>query len=167
MDETKKVRKFYLVWQYEKEEQWLNEMARSGWVLDKVGFGVYHFVPSEPGEYIVRLEMHEKDEAYISFMEETGAEYVGRVVQWIYFRRRSDLGQFDIFSDIDSKLGQLNKIAKMLTAVGFANLAIGLVNSMSTSFGWVNLLCATLLMYALGRIHGKIEALEKERLFRE
>lgn len=167
MAETKKIRKFFLVWEFEKEEQWLNEMARSGWVLDKVGFCVYHFVPSEPGEYIVRLEMHEKDEAYISFMEETGAEYVGRMAKWIFFRRRSDLGQFDIFSDIDSKLSQLNKIAKMLTAVGFANLAIGLANSFNTSFGWINLLCATLLMYALGRIHGKIEALEKERLFRE
>ncbi len=29
------------------------------------------------------------------------------------------------------------------------------------------LLCATLLMYGLGRIHGKKEALEKERLLRE
>jgi hypothetical protein len=31
----------------------------------------------------------------------------------------------------------------------------------------VNLLCATLLMYGLGRIHGKKEALEKERELHE
>ena len=48
------------------------------------------------------------------------------------------------------------------------NLLIGLVNTFSPGrFGWVNLICATLLMYALGRIHGKKEALEKERLLHE
>ena len=46
---------------------------------------------------------------------------------------------------------------------------IGIVNSLNPSvrLGWINLLCATLLMYALGRIHGKKEALEKERLLHE
>ena len=33
--------------------------------------------------------------------------------------------------------------------------------------GWLNLLCATVLMYALGRIHGKKEALEQARALRE
>ena len=36
-----------------------------------------------------------------------------------------------------------------------------------TRLGWINLLCATLLMYGLGRIHGKKEALEKERELHE
>ena len=45
---------------------------------------------------------------------------------------------------------------------------IGIGNTFSPArLGWVNLLCATLLMYALGRIHGKKEALEKERLLHE
>ena len=48
------------------------------------------------------------------------------------------------------------------------NLAIGLMNTFSPSrLGWLNLLCATLLMYALGRIHGKKEALKRERLLHE
>ena len=58
-----------------KEEEWLNEMALNGWVLDGVGFCTYHFVRCEPGEYAVRLEMHGRDDAYVDFMEETGAEY--------------------------------------------------------------------------------------------
>ena len=36
-----------------------------------------------------------------------------------------------------------------------------------TRAGWINLLAATLLMYGLGRIHGKKEALEKERELHE
>ena len=65
-------------------------------------------------------------------------------------------------------LAQLGHKVKMLTAVGGANLLIGLLNVFSpTRLGWVNLLVSTLLMYALGRIHGKKESLEKERLLHE
>ena len=168
MENRKTIRKWFWVWSFEKEETWLNEMAMNGWVLEDVGLATYHFVRCEPGEYSVRLEMHPYDEAYLSFMRETGAEYIGRYAMWIYFRKKTADGPFDLFSDIDSRIGHLDKIGKMLAAVGGANLLIGFVNSFSPSrFGWANLLCATLLMYALGRIHGKKEALEKERLLHE
>ena len=56
----------------------------------------------------------------------------------------------------------------MLSIIGGANLLIGIMNTFNPSHvGWINLLCATLLMYALGRIHGKKEALEKERMLHE
>jgi len=169
MSNTKTVRKVFFVWEFEKEEQWLNEMALSGWILDKIGFCTYHFIACEPGAYTVRLEMRSHDDAYLRFMEETGAEYVGRMLQWIYFRKPVQCGAFDLFSDLDSRIAHLDKIDKVLTAVGFANLVIGLANVWNPvlDVGWVNLLCATLLMYALGRIHGKKEVLQKDRLLRE
>ena len=164
MGTRKTIRKVFYVWDFEREEIWLNDMAMNGWVLESVGFCSYHFVRCEPGEYSVRLEMHAYDEAYVQFMRETGAEYIGRMVMWIYFRKKTADGPFDLFSDIDSRISHLDKIGKMLTITGFLNLGIGLVNTTNVSgFGWINLLCATLLMYALGRIHGKKEALEKER----
>jgi len=168
MEKTKTIRKVFVIWSFEKEEAWLNEMAMNGWVLESVGFCTYHFVRCEPGEYSVRLEMHPYDEAYLSFMRETGAEYIGRMMMWIYFRKKTAEGPFDLFSDIDSRIRHLDRIGKVLTAIGLMNLGIGLINSVSPArFGWINLLCSTLLMYALGRIHGKKEALEKERLLHE
>ena len=168
MGDRKTIRKWFWVWSFEKEEEWLNEMAMNGWVLQGVGLCTYRFERCEPGEYSVRLEMHPYDEAYISFMRQTGAEYIGRMAMWIYFRKETADGPFDLFSDIDSRISHLDKIGKMLTAVGGANLVVGIANAFSPSrFGWVNLLCATLLMYALGRIHGKKEALEKDRLLHE
>ena len=169
MSERMTVKKWIWVWDFDKEERWLNTMAQQGWVLDRLGFCRYEFVRCEPGEYIVRLEMREHDEGYLSFMADTGAEYVGRMVKWIYFRRKAELGAFDLFSDLDSRLEHLKKISWMLRFVGIANLAIGLANSINpyVSLGWVNLLCATLLMYALGRIEGKQEALERDRLLME
>lgn len=167
--ERKIIKKWIWVWDFDKEERWLNSMAQQGWVLDRLGFCRYEFVRCEPGEYIVRLEMREHDESYLSFMADTGAEYVGRMVKWIYFRRKAELGAFDIFSDLDSRLEHLKKISWMLRFVGIANLVIGLANSINpyVPLGWVNLLCATLLMYALGRIEGKQEALEQDRLLME
>lgn len=169
MSERMTVKKWIWVWDFDKEERWLNTMAQQGWVLDRLGFCRYEFVRCEPGEYIVRLEMREHDEGYLSFMADTGAEYVGRMVKWIYFRRKAEYGPFDIFSDLDSRLEHLKKISWMLRFVGFANLLIGLVNALNpvVNMGWINLLCATLLMYALGRIEGKEEALEQDRLLME
>ena len=168
MEERKTIRKWFWVWEFEKEEDWLNEMALSGWVLDSVGLCSYTFARSQPGEYSVRLEMHPYDEAYLSFMRETGAEYIGRMMAWIYFRKKTADGPFDLFSDIDSRITHLDRIGKMLSVVGGMNLVIGLINSWNPSrIGWVNLVCATLLMYSLGRIHGKKEALKRERLLHE
>jgi len=167
--ERKTIRKWFWVWEFDKEEQWLNTMAQSGWVLDSVGFCKYNFVKCEPGEYTVRLEMHDPDDEYIAFMEETGAEYIGRMVKWIFFRKKALDGPFEIFSDIDSRISQLDKISKLTAALGFANLAIGLANSFNpvTNVGWVNLIVCAVLMYGLGRIHSKKEVLEKERMVRE
>lgn len=161
----KKIRKWFWIWEFEKEEAWLNAMAQSGWLLERVTFCTYYFIPCEPGSYTVRLEMREHDEAYLNFMAETGAEYIGRMAKWIYFRRKVDDGSFDLFSDLDSRIFHLKKIGKLLSAVAIVNLGIGLANSIHpvVSLGWINLLCATLLMYGLGRIHAKTESLVKER----
>ena len=169
MENRKTIRRWFWVWSFEKEEAWLNEMAMNGWVLDGVGWCTYHFVRCEPGEYSVRLEMHPRDESYVEFMRDTGAEYVGRMMMWIYFRKKTADGPFDLFSDIDSRISHLDRIGKMLTAIGGLNLAVGVMNSLDAArrLGWLNLLCATLLMYALGRIHGKKEALERERELHE
>ena len=168
MKERRTIWKWFWVWDFEKEEAWLNEMAMNGWALVAVGFCKYTFERTEPGEYQVRLELRGADPGYISFLQETGAEYVGRWFQWIYSRKRSDFGPFDVYSDIDSRIDHLNRIGHMLALVGGANLLIGLVNSFNVNrIGWLNLVCATVLMYGLGRIHGKKEALEKERLLHE
>ncbi len=165
MTERITVHKWYWVWDFEKEERWLNEMAMQGWTLASVGWCTYTFEKTEPDAYIIRLEMHgAADTSYVSFMEETGAEYIGRVMRWIYFRRKSGLGPFDIFSDIDSKVGHLRNIAGLLLLLGIMNLMIGILNSFNTpQFSWMNVLVGSLLMYGLGRIHGKKEYLENER----
>ena len=167
--ERKIIKKWIWIWEFDKEERWLNTMAQQGWVLDKLGFCRYEFVRCEPGAYTVRLEMREHDEAYLSFMADTGAEYVGRMMKWIYFRKKTEDGPFELFSDLESRISYLDKMCRMLRGVGLANLVIGVVNTLNIAHPvtMVNLLLATLLMYGLGRIEGKKAALEKDRLLLE
>lgn len=161
--ETKTVRKVFAVWDFDKEEEWLNSMAQEGWALTKVGFCKYVFERTEPGEYIIRLEMHDYEDEYIGFMRDTGAEYVGRVLQWLYFRKKAELGEFELFSDIDSRIAHLKNIGWTLLIVGGSNVIL----SLTTGYECINLLCAVAMAYGLGRIHGKKEALERERRIRE
>ncbi|MBO4236075.1 MAG: DUF2812 domain-containing protein [Firmicutes bacterium] len=168
MAERKTIRKWFWVWDFDKEEQWFNEMAAEGWALVGVGFCKYIFERCEPNEYIVRLEMRTPQDDYISFVESTGAEYIGRFAEWLFFRRRSELGAFELHSDIDSQIEHLGRINKTTVAIGIVNAAIGIINSVNVGrWGWINLLCAALLFYASGRIKGRMDMLTKERLLRE
>ena len=165
--ETKKVTKWYWVWDYEKEELWLNAMAQEGWALQRVGFATYYFEKTEPGEYIVRLECRKKDEGYVSFVTDMGAEYIGRIAMWVYFRRKSEQGEFELNGDLDSRIEQLTTIGRMLLLVGIGNLLIGLSNLRYNGVGVINLICAGFLAYAYGRIQGKKDELQRERQLHE
>ena len=163
--------RWFWVWDFEKEERWLNEMAVNGWTLCEVGYCRYVFEKTETNEYTIRLEMRPFEQDYVDFMEQTGAEYIGRILQWIYFRKKSELGQFDIFSDLDSRITHIRKIHNMVLFLAIANLLLGFVNilpgDINSFVAAMNLLVATLLMYGVGRLQGKIEYLENERRLRE
>lgn len=166
---TRVIRKWFWAWEFDREEKWLNDMARRGWALDNVGWCRYEFTESEPGEYVVRLEMMENVPAseagqdYIDFVEGTGAEYIGNWMKWAYFRRKAADGEFDLFSDIDSRVRHLERMIRTLGVIGLANLAIGISNLRLGGLGVINLACAGLVGYACHRIRQKKDALEKER----
>ena len=84
------IRKWFWAWEFDKEERWLNDMAAKGKALVSARYATYEFEDSAPGEYAVRLEMLEnapdsaEGQQYIEFVESTGAEYVGKVLKWVY-----------------------------------------------------------------------------------
>lgn len=167
------IRKWFWVWEFDEEEKWLNDMAGRGWVLETVGFAKYTFIQSEPGEYTVRLEMPEHMPAsaecqdYIDFIEETGAEYLGNVMKWIYFRKRTADGGFDLFSDIDSRIRHMERINKPLGIIALCNLLIGVGNMQFGGVGLINIACAGLLGYACMKLNQKKKMLQKERSLHE
>ena len=48
--------------------------------------------------------------AYIKFLEENGVEYVASYMWWVFFRKKSSEGPFDIYSDIESRIKHYKRI---------------------------------------------------------
>jgi len=178
----KTIRKLFFVWNHEKEEKWLNEMSASGLQLCGVGFCTYHFEEGIPDEYVYRLEMldnqptHTKSVQYIRFVEETGAEYIGSVMRWVYFRKRTQGETFEIYSDISSRISHFNR---MLLPIGIL-ATLNLFNTINMLRLWIQsgmlafpvvasstLLAFVVLGYAFIRIYLKVRKLRVEKVLRE
>jgi len=124
------VHKMFFVWDYEKEELWLNEMSAKGMLLTGVGFGSYVFEEGEPGAYVYHLEWlrhaptHAESVAYIRFLEELGVEHVASFKHWVYFRKKAADGPFELFSDLDSRISHFQRLMALMYAI-FAVWAAG------------------------------------------
>lgn len=147
------IHKWFWVWNFDKEEQWLNEMAAKGLCLVSTGFCKYEFEDCLPGEYQILMQLldklphHPESQKYIEFLEDTGAEQVGSFTRWVFFRKKASLGDFNLFSDNASRVKYLTSMLSFITLVVALNLLIGLENlaiAMLTGFpgnylGFINL----------------------------
>ncbi len=177
----KVVHKWFWAWSFEKEEKWLNEMAAKGLVLSSVSFCKYVFEDSLPDAYSVRLELfenaptHPESEKYIRFLEETGAEHIGSVMRWVYFRKKTADGAFDLFSDISSRIKHLNRILALLIPVTVLNTGIGVQNialffsrisgnlNNFNAIGFLNLALSALCAFGIIKLFIKRKKLKKEQ----
>ncbi|WP_223702197.1 DUF2812 domain-containing protein [Sutcliffiella deserti] len=100
---------------YEKEENWINNMCKQGQALSKITNNYYYFEACEPGEFSYRIEFlkeattPEKD-TDLDFMNEMEIEHIAAINRWQYFRRKALLGEFAIYSDIQSKIDHYQRI---------------------------------------------------------
>lgn len=177
--------KFY--YDFEKEEKFLNQMSEKGLALTGYTWGRYVFEDAPKGEYIYRIELlenplnHPTSREYLSFMEETGVERIASYNRWVYFRKKAADGEFEIYSDIDSKIKHYKRIRVLFSLIILLNLMAGWINffsgNMETSIGVpavnsyiailsfsIVILLLVFLVIPLGR---KINALEREKAIRE
>ncbi|MBQ5903816.1 MAG: DUF2812 domain-containing protein [Alistipes sp.] len=114
--EMKKAWRYFTIAEYDKEEQWLNEMAREGWNLTAVGFCRYIFRRGTPGEYIYKLDIVERTssdevkESYFNFLTECDIRIVGEFKDWLYLQKKAADGPFDMKDDTYAKLRTVNKV---------------------------------------------------------
>ena len=119
----KTVRKIFFIWEYEKEEQWLNEKSKEGWQLVKASFRKYQFESGIPNEYTYRLELLDKKPKsqesmhYLNFLKETGIEMVGECKQWVYLRCKTKDGNFEPSNRALYELTHLLKIQEFISKV--------------------------------------------------
>ncbi len=124
--------RLFWIWDFEKEEKWLNQMAARGLALVSVSLFCYEFENCAPGEYQVCMEFLENDrlqnEQYINFLEDTGIQHVGTFHRWAYFRKKTADGTFRLFSDYTSRIQYLTRLIRFIALIGGFNLYVGCYN---------------------------------------
>ncbi len=175
--------KFFAIWQWEEEEAWLNKMSADGWHLSDVRICRYTFEQGEPGAYQYRLEALDgnlgstKTQEYLAFMRDTGAEQIGHVLYWAYFRKAADGEPFEVFSDIDSRLKHMERFER-IPLYALPLLLINLFNTWNLTVNlnapfWGGVIFAltvvlmAILLYGTYRLRLKRRELEEERQLHE
>lgn len=172
----KTIHKAIFVWNFDKEEEWLNQMAAKGLCLVSVGFCKYEFEECEPGAYKICMQLldkrpnHPESQKYIEFLETTGAEHIGSFCKWLYFRKKSADDVFELFSDNASRIKHLSRIISLISIVTAANLFVGAVNiamaianqSLINYFGLANLIVGILGTAGTIRLIKKRKRMKRE-----
>jgi hypothetical protein len=117
---------------YEKEEAWLNRMSAKGLAFSDYYMFRYKFTDCTPGEYVYRIEYlenlpgHPESQRYLRFMAENNVEHVSSWNRWVYFRKKAEDGQFEIYSDVGSKIAHNRRIMQLWIVLMFAQFLIGI-----------------------------------------
>ena len=117
--DTKKQFKWFTIFEYEKEQDYLREMHKAGWKFVKVtGLGMYHFEKCAPQDVVYQLD-YNKDglahkEEYLQMFHDCGWEYIQDFVGYSYFRKpASDDGAAEeIFCDEESRFQMMQRVMR-------------------------------------------------------
>jgi len=165
--------KWFWVWNDEKEEQWLREMAQQGWYFKTISFpGNFEFEQGTPKDYVFRLDYFnnlakEKDN-YLQLFQDGGWDHMGEYYGWQYFRKEAVDGETpEIYSDNESKVNKYQRL--LLYLVVFLPIYINLVNIVNRNqSGFMQILTffmftlMMLYMYAMLRLLLRIGQLKKK-----
>ena len=170
---TKIVHKIFMAWQFEEEERWLNQMSAEGWQLVNSNGISHRFEKGEAGAYHYRVQMSAKDDSYLQFLQEMGIEHMGTCFNgmWIYLRKAGG-ESFEIFSDRESKVKQLQKVHKLMKTFVILLTVCMLMEVLLVSFDGsthftlplmlIMIPMTTWFSHGLGEISEKIRRLQRE-----
>ncbi len=119
--------KFRLYYDKDKETEWLNQMSDDGYAMKSFFAGFYEFEPCEKGEWRYQVDIGQGfggvKSSYREFMEEMGVEVVQCWGPWVTLRKKAADGEFELYTDVDSQIGQYKKISLMFKIVLILELA--------------------------------------------
>ncbi len=111
--------RFFVLTDYEIEEDYLRRMHRDGWRLTRAHLpGFYHFEKCEPEDVIYRIDFRPQEktekESYTQLFEDYGWEYLQDMNDFSYFRKPAvdvkNENDAEIFNDNASRLAMLKRI---------------------------------------------------------
>lgn len=118
------MKKFKSFTNFDKEESWLNDMARQGFrFIKKTSFG-YEFESGKPENATIKMDYRtfkkrEDFEDYCALFEDSGWEHIAGTKSsgYQYFKKVDTQGSEDIFSDVASKVGRYKRLSDMWAAL--------------------------------------------------
>lgn len=122
MNETKRVFGYFTIADWEREQNWLTEMAAQGWRFVKTNGFFYTFERCEPENVVYRLDysgLRKGDRGdYYAMLRDYGWEYLQDINGFSYFRKPADGAapeDLELFSDGASRIKMIKKFlaAKM------------------------------------------------------
>lgn len=118
MDQKKEF-KWFTIFDYEKEQEYLRRMSRSGWKFVRVsGFGMYHFEKCAAQDVVYQLDYNKEGlahkEEYLTMFRDCGWEYIQDYAGYSYFRKPvSESGVAEeIFCDEESRAQMMTRVIK-------------------------------------------------------
>lgn len=96
-------------------------MTAKGQAMTGFFAGFYKFEPCEPGKYVYEIDLNagfgKISKEYREFMEEMGIEIVALWGFWVVLRKKAAEGEFQLYTDVESKVESYTKIRNMFKAV--------------------------------------------------
>ncbi len=157
MADYRNVHKLFFAWNYEKEENYINEQSKAGWQIVKGGCFSSTYVHDPDSRYITRLDFNPeilKDagarERYVQPFEDMGWEHLNTTFNgWSFFRKKYVPGtpeeDYIIYTDRDSLHSMLRRICslmavlRILVAIAAVILLILSVTADNPSY-WIELI---------------------------
>lgn len=117
--QIKKQFKCFTIFEYEKEQDYLQEMHKSGWKFVKItGLGMYHFEKCIPQDVVYQLDYNKEGlahkEEYLKMFDDCGWEYIQDFLGYSYFRKAvaEDGVAEEIFCDEESRFQMMQRVLK-------------------------------------------------------
>lgn len=180
-----------LFWDYELEEKWLNEMSVKGLHMIYYTWGQYIFEEDAKKSYQYKIELLKErvsnpaSQVYLDFLSENDIEKVSSYMRWVYLRKDTKLGDFNLYSDKASKITHYTRIYNVWNTLaivegiaGSINLGIGIANLFvdgklgnftygNFSIG-ISCIIMSIIFIKMGRkLNPKIKNLKREQLITE
>lgn len=129
---------------FDREEQWLNDMAHQGYLLNGKGWFRYHFLPYPARDAVVRVDFRDKGMSREAF-DDYRTLFADAGWQHIAGRRSGDAQYFaavgvpadaDIFSDRESRAARYRRSIAARTSMATVFLLLAFVLIQQGHFPW-------------------------------
>lgn len=111
--------RFFHIFQYEEEAQYLREMHAKGWEFEGLSLIRYRFRRCEPKDMVYQLDYNQEGlahrEEYIKMFADCGWEHMGDYLGYSYFRKPAEQmteGEEGIFCDEESRVEMMRRVFK-------------------------------------------------------